>query len=482
MWKKLLGSGVFARGSNPLTKTILGVSLIYGQFRAMAVVKGHIAGSWVFPGLVNTADDLRTALQEAIRATNFPGQLVSFLVEDTRLMHNYHLVPQMKQADLDRFLERIAIQEKATEGPVVWRYRRAHQAKERIGLLLDIWPQSLVNEFITVCEDLSLRPVHLLPLSAVFVDQVRMLATSTKKVLLLVTQMAGKVVFVVATGDGKPLFDRFLSSPKDEVLDPERIGREIIRSVLFAQQQLRKQITQVWVMGETEELSAERLQPFVELPILPSPMKPDPSYWIWVGVMLPATHSSNFIPWEVRTAPIRRVVSKFVVGMVVGLGCASITTGGLIEGLLVRERGISSALSPETRALVQEKRDWNLRYQTLADKQVWVKAVMDEEPSPVIGWFLGYLPDILPRGVTLTKVSLAVQEQGWGLELRGEASKDLRLSAKALAVFEQRLMESPYRVNITKSWRDTWVEQLRQGATSSDDQQGRPFLIEGQIL
>lgn len=275
MWEKLLGSGVFARGSNPLTKTILGVSLIYGQFRAMAVVKGHIAGSWVFPGLVHTADDLRTALQEAIRATNFPGQLVSFLVEDTRLMHNYHLVPQMKQADLDQFLERIAIQEKATEGPVVWRYRRAHQAKERIGLLLDIWPQSLVNEFISVCEDLSLRPVHLLPLSAVFVDQVRMLATSTKKVLLLVTQMAGKVVFVVATGDGKPLFDRFLSSTKDEVLDPERIGREIIRSVLFAQQQLRKQITQVWVMGETEELSAERLQPFVELPILPSPMKPD---------------------------------------------------------------------------------------------------------------------------------------------------------------------------------------------------------------
>ena len=107
---------------------------------------------------------------------------------------------------------------------------------------------------------------------------------------------------------------------------------------------------------------------------------------------------------------------------------------------------------------------------------------MDEEPSPVIGWFLGYLPDILPHGVTLTKVSLAVQEQGWGLELRGEASKDLRLSAKALAVFEQRLMESPYRVNITKSWRDTWVEQLRQGATSSDDQQGRSFLIEGQIL
>lgn len=181
MWEKLLGNGVFARGSNPFTKTILGVSLIYGQFRAMAVVKGHIAGSWVYPGLVNTADDLRTALQEAIHATNFPGQLVSFLVEDTRLMHNYHLVPQMKQADLDRFLERIAIQEKATEGPAVWRYRRAHQAKERIGLLLDIWPQSLVHEFISVCEDLSLRPVHLLPLSTVFVDQVRMLATSTKK-------------------------------------------------------------------------------------------------------------------------------------------------------------------------------------------------------------------------------------------------------------------------------------------------------------
>jgi len=78
-------------------QTVLGVSLIHGQFLASAFVKGEMTGSWSAPSVVEGVDQLQMALAEAIRATHFSGQHVSFLVEDRRLVHQYHLVPPMNK-------------------------------------------------------------------------------------------------------------------------------------------------------------------------------------------------------------------------------------------------------------------------------------------------------------------------------------------------------------------------------------------------
>ena len=77
----------------PFKKTMLGVSLIHGQFRALAVVKGQTVGNWVCPDPIHSFAHLGEVLAEAIRETNFPGNRVSFLVEDLSCVHQYHLVP-----------------------------------------------------------------------------------------------------------------------------------------------------------------------------------------------------------------------------------------------------------------------------------------------------------------------------------------------------------------------------------------------------
>ena len=82
----------------PFKKTMLGVSLIHGQFRALAVVKGQTVGSWVCPYPIESFDHLGSVLAEAVRATRFPGKRVGFLVEDVSCVHQYHLVPPMKTA------------------------------------------------------------------------------------------------------------------------------------------------------------------------------------------------------------------------------------------------------------------------------------------------------------------------------------------------------------------------------------------------
>lgn len=469
------------RASKPFKKTLLGVSLIHGRFRALSVVDGRTTSNWECPYPVESRDDLSRALQDAVTHTAFPGKRVSFVVEDSRMIHQYHLVPSMKQEDLDRYLGRMVNQDKTFEGPAVWRYRRALRAKERTGLLLDIWPQSFVNDVIGVSQDLSLTPCHLFPFSTVFVDQIRILAVEPQNILLLVTQASDKTVFVVARGDGTPLFDRFLTSIEADDQNPERIGREIIRSVLFTKQQLGQQVSQVWIMSNPESLSADHIQSYVDMPILQSPMAPDPSYWIWVGINLPPSHPSNFIPKEIRTAPIRRSLAKVSAAALAGLVCASVSLSGLVEGLIHHDQKLQRQFLVKTQAFAQEKQIWNGRYQELESKRNWLHAVQAFERPPIVGWFLSYLSQVTPPDIVYTKVAVDRDATGWRVELEGHMPKDFRVSASQLEQLEHALTNSPYRVSIVHGWRESWKRELQMGTKGTDSQHYRPFTLVGRI-
>ena len=465
--------------NKPFNKTILGISLIHGHLKALPVVKGQTMGNWEYPGTVDTPEQLRHALSEAIRETNFTGKYVSWLVEDFRMVHQYHLVPPMAGADLDRYLDRMVNQDNTSGEPLIWRHRKALKGRERSGLLLDVWPQSLVDEIIQVSQDQGLTPLHLFPLASVFVDQVRFLAAEPTDILLLVTQAAGKIVFVIARGDGMPLFDRYLSAQYDEFRDPKRISGEIIRSILFSKQQLGQQVNHVWVMGESEQLSAEVLQPFVEIPILQSPITPDPSYWIWVGMNLSSTHASNFVPKEIRTAPRRKMFAKVTVAVMVGFVCLSVSMSGLVEGLVARDQDLQKSLSQQTQALEQKKQTWESRHQALDTQRQWVQQIEALDQPPVVGWFLSTIPNMVPDELVLTSISVDHTDQQWRIELQGQAPQDFRISSVKLAELEQRLQDSAFQIQISRSWRDSWLKELRQGTQASGRNRKQPWVIEG---
>ncbi|RMH07818.1 MAG: hypothetical protein D6704_04225 [Nitrospirae bacterium] len=470
------------RGHQSFQKqTILGVSLIHGQFRALAVIRGEIAGTWECPQKVTTGSELRWALQEAVRATGFSGHRVGFVVEDARLAHQYHLVPPMKDKDLRLYLERVARQELPPDvGDIVWRYRKTLATKGRTGFLLDTWPQAYVDDFLQACEAVDLHPAFLFPLSAVFVDQVRSLGAEPQETLILITPAVEKFVLIAATGEGVPLFDRFLRvADESGPQNLERIGRELARSILFANQQLGKRVSHVWMMGTIEGVLPEELRAYVDVPVLPSPIVPDPSYWIWVSLSLPVTHSCNFISPEVRQAPFRKMMAKVMVAMLAGFICTSVTVSGLIEGLADRKQAIETAVAASFQVLAQKKHDWLVRHQQLAEMRAWVQAVETRQRPPVAGWFMGYLAESLPQDLVLQKVMVTQTTDGWTIELTGLAPDDLQRSARALMEFERRLREGPYHVEMTNGWRQAWLEQLRHGKT--DEQDGRHFVLRGFI-
>lgn len=467
------------------TKTVLGVCLIHQTFSALAVVNGQPQDRWECPYPVQSGEALRRALREAIRTTDFPGQNVSFLVENDQLHYQYVQVPPMQPSDLRIYLTQQASREMGQQGPTVWRYRSARTTEGREGIMLSIWPKTYVDHLIASCEEVGLAPQFLAPLSAVLVDQIRMLPVDKASTLLLVTVMAGKVGFVVAKGDGTPLCDRFLSFTVEDTTQgnrqAERIGLEVTRTMFFALQRFDLTVDQVWFVGEAAGITADSVQPHVEIPIQRSPMAPDLAYWIWVGVMLPISHPCNFVPHAVRRAPRKKRLRRVALTLAAGVALFAVGVGTVMEGLFLSHRPIANAVAQELRHFEALQDQLTTRQVSFQQQDGWAKTILLDPPHPLAGWFLGYLAAILPSRLVLTNVSISREVNDWVWALKGLGPGDLAKSAEALVSFEQALGHGPYQITITKSWQDRWVVLAQAGGVSTEAGHYSQFAMEGRI-
>ena len=467
--------------SKPLKKTILGVSLINGRLRALAVVKDQVMANWESPQTIETSEQLKSALKGAIQETGYPGEKISFLIEDKRFVHQYLQVPAMKLADLRLYLASAVEDLKPWEGPATWRFRTTQPARGKMGVLLDIWPKEYVDDLVNVCQELNVVPIQIAPLSATFVEQVRSLPLENEDVVLLVTLMSDKIALLVAKGDGTPLFERFLSPTREGVDASERIGHEITRSILFCSQQFSINVSQIWIVGDSSSVSTSNMQPFVGMTIMESPMNPDPSYWIWVSLSLSVQHPNNFTSREIRLAPLRKHLIKLTAAAILGFLLLGVGLTSFLQGRLNGERGLAHALAIENQDLAQEKDRWEMQLKDLREKEERVKQILGERPSPLPGLVLSYLGNALPSALTLTKAAVRHESSEWKVELTGLAPGDLVIGSQTLAKFEKELREGPYHIALTEDWREAWLQQASSQQRISHEQP-RQFSLQGQIV
>lgn len=465
----------------PRKKTILGVSLIHGHMRALAVVKDQVIGHWESPEVIENSEQLHTALAEAIKDTQYPGQNASFLIDDARFVHQYLQVPAMKLPDLRLHLTNTVDEMKTWDGPTAWRFRTTQEARGKMGVLLDIWPQKYVDDLVAPCQELELTPSLIVPISATFVEQVRSLPLENDDNVLLVTLMSNNIVLLVAKGDGTPLFERFLG-PTCQGVDPaERIGREITRSILFCAQQFAINVSQIWMFGESSSFSVSNVQPFVGLPIMQTPMNPDPAYWIWVSLSLSVKNPCNFTSTEVRLAPLRQLLMKVTAAAVLGFLLLGVGLTSFLQGRLVGEEGQSLALAAHSTELFKEKKEWETRLQELARRQARTRHIMEQRLEPLPGLMLGYLGNVLPSALTLNKTLITREPDAWKVELTGMAPGDLVIGSQTLASFEEQLRDGPYHVEMTNDWRGAWLQEVSGQQQHDASLRPRQFSMHGRI-
>ena len=464
-----------------MKKTLLGISLIHGQFRALALVRDQVQGVWESPTTVKTPEQINVAVQEAIQATRYPGNKVSFLMEDSDLVHRFLQVPSMKRQDLRQYLSNVADQESTVDGPKTIRFRTTRSVRGKLGILLDIWPTGLIDEVVEICNQVNLTPVQMVPLGAIFLEQVRSLPVDPEDVVLLVTIMEGKLVFVVANGDGTPIFERFLSPTRKGINEVERIGHEITRSMLYVTQQFGVSVSQIWIIGGSGQTTAETIQPYVDFPIQSGPLTPDQSYWIWVSMALPQKNPFNFIAKEIQQAPFRKGFMKFTAALVASFLIVGVGTTSLLQGLLVSEQERVTALASQTTTLAGEKQQWETRLAELRNQEQWAKQVHDRRQLPLAGWMLGYLGTILPQEVILEKFTIHHKDPQWEIQLAGNLPGDLVRGSQLLATLEQQLIDGPFHVRFSEDWRQSWLQQTSTNRSGTAKAQRQHFSMIGHI-
>src|SRR5512135_3041725 len=104
----------------PRHVTTLSISWLNGQFKAVAVHRGAVEGTWEHPEEVEGAGEFGELIREAVAQTNYRGQTVSLLLAHPRLVQQLVDVPPVKGQAIRRIVQRQAQQQKLFPGQAAW--------------------------------------------------------------------------------------------------------------------------------------------------------------------------------------------------------------------------------------------------------------------------------------------------------------------------------------------------------------------------
>src|SRR2546423_13893349 len=251
--RKLAGNAI------PAHLTTLSVSWLNSQFKAVAVNRGAVEGTWENPAELDGSINFEALLREAIQKTGFRGQTVSLVLAHPRLVQQLVDVPPVKGPALMKVVQRQAKQQKMFPGEAAWAFQTSHSDKASI--ILHLFPKQMLDQFAQGCKRNSLRLTSVIPAAAVLHGQLTALPLEKEETALLAGDTAGSVTIVVGRRDGQIFLARTLPGNWNE--GAERMALDLNRTVLFLNQQHGVTVDKgVWLFGRrtVDQLSALQRQ------------------------------------------------------------------------------------------------------------------------------------------------------------------------------------------------------------------------------
>jgi len=105
-----------------MDQTLLCISWLNGQFKAMSVHKGVVSRKWEASQPADDLGSFPALLNEAVEQTGYNGTNVALALMHPRLTHQLVETPPAKGWLLERYLSRRIAQLKTFEGEAVWSY------------------------------------------------------------------------------------------------------------------------------------------------------------------------------------------------------------------------------------------------------------------------------------------------------------------------------------------------------------------------
>jgi hypothetical protein len=441
--------------------TTLSVSWLNKQFKAVAVHRGSVDGTWENPSDVEGASHFEALVREAVQKTGYRGQTVTLLLGHQRLAQQIVDIPPVKGATVNKLVARQAAQQKYFVGEAAWAFQRSVTAKGSQRVILHLFPRILLNQLVQACERNGLHLVSVMPPSAVVHEQLVQLPLSAEETSLLAAETGGATTLVIGKADGSILLSRTLAGTWNE--DPERLGVDLARTMAFASQQYGAAVTKnIWVFGPGAKETTHLLQRQLQVPIQLSPTEWTPLYWATESLKVPANVAPNFISAEMQRAPQRRVFAKVVAAATAVLFFGAVGVSGYALYQARQESNNYELLNRQYSQLQTRASDLQRRNEELTRKQRIAATVVDGRPAPVGFWFLAYLGEIVPPELVVTNLSIQIlggsnsvqsARQPWRVELKGTFQETGALPpidqfSKSVAELKRRLAAGPFHLEL----------------------------------
>ncbi len=455
----------------PLKHPTLGISWVQGRLHAVFFDKKQRVSHWSNDSEVSTVDEFRAAITKACRALGVPKNSdVAMVYESEKLSHPFIQVPPMSSKDLESFLARRVLQEKAFEDEAAWSRTQTFAAKEGQGVLLHLLPKDFLREIIQSLEGLRLFPKVLLPLSEVMAQHVSKLPVDDDVIVAMVATFSGETDILIARGDGKILFIRDLGyNWQDNV---EVLVRDIDRSILYAKQQFGVAVSVLSIAGDGAEDLDEQLRQRINLPVVNTSEDDHHAYcWAEDICSLSPRRTSNLIPHHVQYSRLENTIWRLSVFAAAVLIVSTILILAQVEIVVSTSPVVHNA--KQKLAGLRDQRT-ELREKVEAAEALKKRLIRLSRPSKAAYplYFFSYLGEVLSPELVLDSATVNNKDGVLYFTLTGVAahSTDATSLIRYMNALQHRLSGPPLHAVIDNSWRQSPDKILGSGSSNVSKQ------------
>jgi hypothetical protein len=462
----------------------LSMSLLGGEIKAVSTSRGRAGVQWAGRVLEDEFEGFAEAVREAGARTQAVGRQVAVVLAHSRMSDQPVAVPPVNGRMLDKLLERQAQSVKAFQGEVVWSRQAAVPTKQSERVLLHLCPKRVVDLLIDGCQDAGFQLVRVLPSTAVLAGQLKELPVGKDELVLVAAETGSSTTIVIGQKNGKVCVSRVL--PESWGSAPDRVWLDLIRSVKSAEQQSGMTVSSGWLLGSGAEPHIPAVQELLKIPVKLSPTVYTPYFWAEQAARLPEKDDGNLISPEVRQAPQRQRMMTLT-GLLLSL-LVLIALGTAVGTELLRRSEVVQLqeISTRTSELRAEQRDLQNAFDELEEMKEMLRVTMDDKLPPVPGWFLGYLGQVVPDNLVLTRMQMARTNEMWLVKMAGVVRRANTTSTppvSALNSLSNNLSTGAFNMRITRAMigAEPEIAQARAQAPRAARPDSDSFVIEGMM-
>jgi len=434
----------------PRGLTTLGLAWIHGQFHAVALHKGEVAGSWHAPDPCEDLGLFTELVQRAVQQTGYQGTTVHLVIAHPRLAHQLVEIPEATGPALQLLVRRQVEKLKVFEDAAAWAFEKAEASKNSANALVHLLPQAILEQLSKAVEKAGYHLAAVLPPTSILHAQLTRLPLGKSDVAMLAADFGGNMTVVVGRREGPLLLARSIDAARARGV--AGLAVDLNRTLLYVSQQFGVNLGGIWLFGADMAGRIEELRPLLQVPVEVSPEEPVTPYWAQEVLRVPPDFVTNLVSAQQVRAPQRKALLKLTTGLTLAFTFASLVTAGWFwfrSRLESRQIAILQTQVVQAQAQHRELQD---RFAQLATRERFIDQLLEKDSRQVPLWFLAYLGEVTPPDLAITNLNLTSQSNTWHVRLSGRRQPSTDPSPQAVGRsvddLSRQLKNGPFQAHV----------------------------------